>query len=179
MIETTELGFPPYEGPHRSQCRSCTMRERWGEVQFACLPKGLSLCALVAHLEKTRWAGIAVPADRVRTAAPACGPHFDLQRRQLLLDAVVVRQYHREAENQFSVLRAFQAQGWPFRIENALGRQKRLGIRHRLSDTVANLNKHQKPKLIHFWVERGTQRVLWERTDEVCVRQSVSSRKKT
>jgi hypothetical protein len=28
------------------------------------------------------------------------------------------------------------------------------------------LNEGQSPQLIHFWVDRGTQRVFWEFTEE-------------
>ena len=153
MANITEPGSPPYGKPHRPQCGSCTMRGHWDELHFACLPEGLSLCTLVHHLERTDWAGIALPSEAVTASTvPECGPHFDPDRRELSLDGVVVRQFHRAAANQISILKAFRKHGWPAGVDNALGRPAADDVRHRLSDAINELNQHQTPKLIHFWV---------------------------
>jgi len=153
------------------------MRGRCDKHQFACLPEGWSLYALVQHLEKTSWAGIVAPRDpaAAEDEIPALGPKFDKGRRVLTVHGKLVRQFYRDAENQIPILKAFQEQNWPPWIENPLGRPKPTDARHRLSDAVADLNEDQKEKLVRFWIEKGTQRIFWELIEEACDHRVVST----
>lgn len=157
--------FLPREKLHGPSCRSCIMREHPNQPRLGCLPEGLSLCALIRRLERTGWAGLAAPSGSVSTRqASALGPSFE--GRELKIGGMVIRRFYRLAPNQMAILGAFQAQGWPPEVDNALGQDMAKDVRHRLSDAVAALNKHQTPKLIHFWVEKGTQAVHWEHVGE-------------
>ncbi len=92
-------------------------------------------------------------------------PCYDSLRRELSVPGRVVREFHRDAENQIAILEAFEKAGWPPRIENVFPRPMPWEVvRHRLSNAVSELNEKQKK--IRFSVERGTQAVLWELTDE-------------
>lgn len=93
-------------------------------------------------------------------------PDYKSTIRKLFVRGLKVLEFHRDAENQIAILEAFQAAGWPRRIENIFRRPLPCDdVRHRLSDAVRELNRRQNPQRIHFWVERGTQAVLWEFTD--------------
>ncbi len=97
-------------------------------------------------------------------------PRYDSVHRKLFLGDEELRQFFRKAENQMPILEAFEAAGWPPRIENPLSRAKKLEPERRLSDAVKALNKRQKRKRVHFWVEKGTQDVCWELIDDGSVR---------
>ncbi len=94
-------------------------------------------------------------------------PRFDPVRRTFSYAGRVLRQFRKKAENQEKILQAFEIAGWPRRIENPFGRSNLWDPQHRLSNTVSNLKRHQKPaKRVRFWVEKGTQAVCWEPIDE-------------
>jgi len=124
-------------------------------------------CTLRQILEAKRLARVDAPHDfAAEDEVPALGPKFDKGRRVLTVHGTFVRQFRRNAENQIRILESFQDQRWPPWIENPFGRPGPTDPRHRLSDAVADLNNDQELKLIHFWVEKGTQRVSWELTEE-------------
>ena len=117
-------------------------------------------------LERTGWAGLARALGvGFPRQASALGPSFE--GRELKIGGMVIRRFYRLAPNQMAILGAFQGRrvGHP-RSTTPWGRTWLRTFRHRLSDAVAALNKHQTPKLIHFWVEKGTQAVHWEHVGE-------------
>ena len=126
----------------------------------------LTNSAILDHCAKT---GLPVEDLFCRAAKGLRCPHaprYDSARYQLCAGTEVVLQYHRHAENQMAILEALEDAGWPHRLDNVFQMHMPWDARHRLSDAVTELNHQQDPKRIHFWVERGTQAVLWELTNE-------------
>ena len=88
--------------------------------------------------------------------------YYNSWSRTLWVHGVAVREFHRDADNQAPVLEALQDAGWPPKLYSVFRGNLLLEPKHRLSDTIRELNKHQTPKkAIRFSVERGTQAVLW------------------
>ena len=68
------------------------------------------------------------------------------KNRMLWVDGVVVLQFFRDAPNQEAVLEAFEAAGWPHRVESVLPRPLPCDVvRHQLSNTVSTIEKAPDP----------------------------------
>jgi hypothetical protein len=92
-------------------------------------------------------------------------PHWDGVRRQFWLGPRLLRQFRRPAPAQAAVLAAFQAGGWaaghaPDPIPREPGDTED-EARHRLHETVKNLNRGLPPGTIRFRTDGGTG-LWWE-----------------
>jgi hypothetical protein len=102
---------------------------------------------------------------RVRAGLPC--PHYPPRpecngKRRELRCRGMVRQFRRLAPNQSAILQAFQARGWPKRIEDPLCRPSDLDPEHRLRDAIFELNHGQKPQLLHFFADGTGHGICWE-----------------
>jgi hypothetical protein len=96
-------------------------------------------------------AGLEIPPELVETKLR---PRWDRNRRQLRYGETLCREYSREAGNQFTVLDAFEAAGWPQTIDSPWPKNE-----SRLCETIRDLNvKLLKESLIRF---RGSFRPEW------------------
>lgn len=87
-------------------------------------------------------------------------PHYDDQRRELSYRGKVVKALRQKAENQEAVLRAFEEDGWPSRIDDPLPWKQGVDAKHRLSLTIQGLNRSLK--VIRFSTDGTGEGILWE-----------------
>jgi hypothetical protein len=93
---------------------------------------------------------------------PPLVPHWDGDRRELLLDGVVLKRYRQHADNQVAVLTHFQEKGWPAVILNPLPDDPNVDSQERLRDTIRRLNLCQQgPRLILFELNGTGTRIIW------------------
>ena len=100
---------------------------------------------------------------RSTSAQPRLVPHpsYDHERHELRVDGICVRRFRRMAWNQIQVLAALESRGWPPRIDDPLGADPHLDAKHRLNDTVYQLNRGQQPHLILFSSDEGGGGICW------------------
>ncbi len=77
-------------------------------------------------------------------------PVWDSNRRELRLGDRVVKLFRWPAQNQETILNAFQAQGWPAMIADPLPQDPNICAKRRLHDTIKCLNRRRIQKLIKF-----------------------------
>jgi len=107
----------------------------------------------------------AARAGRPRPAAAPPLPHWDAVRRQLWLGPQLLKEFRQPAPAQVAVLAAFEARGWaaghaPDPIPREPG-ETADEVRHRLHDTVKNLNRGLPAGTIRFRADGGTG-LWWE-----------------
>lgn len=116
--------------------------------RLACGP-AVELCSAIRASGAVATDGpLAPPPDR---------PHFDSVTGELWFGGRVVRVYCPRAKNCLRVLRVFQEEGWPRRIDDPLptGRDDK-----RLSDTVRTMNK--KLSGIQFYSGGDGESFCWK-----------------
>ena len=88
-------------------------------------------------------------------------PHWNAEARKLTYRGKVVREVKRpkQANNIVTILAAFEAAGWPPRIDDPHGRKPNDETRRR---DMENLNKLIKPKLMKFGCDGTGTGFLWE-----------------
>lgn len=100
-------------------------------------------------------------ADPIGTAR-ASHPNWDAQRRVLSLAGAIVKRFKWVAENQETVLAAFEEETWPPRIDDPLSPHIDQDPKRRLSDTIKCLNRNQHQRLIRFRGDGTGEGVVWE-----------------
>lgn len=98
--------------------------------------------------------------DRRRKLDPN-KPHWNAEARKLTYRGKVVREVKRpkQANNIVTILAAFEAAGWPPRIDDPHGRKPSDETRRR---DMENLNKLIEPKLMKFACDGNGTGFLWE-----------------
>ena len=89
-------------------------------------------------------------------------PKWLSEQRILRLDDAVIKRFKWRAENQETILTAFEEEGWPLRIDDPLPPQPEQDSRRRLSDTIKGLNKKQTNNLIRFHGDGTGEGITWE-----------------
>ncbi|HEX4148421.1 MAG TPA: hypothetical protein VHY20_05515 [Pirellulales bacterium] len=89
-------------------------------------------------------------------------PHWDRDRHELRLGSHVVKQFKLLSPNQEIILTVFDEENWPARIDDPLPPSKRVNSKQRLHDTIKNLNRKQKNRLVRFLGDGTGQGVRWE-----------------
>lgn len=89
-------------------------------------------------------------------------PAWDAASRTLSWGGKVAKQLHREASGQEVILAAFEAAGWPERIDNPLPEDRADEPKQRLRDTVKNLQRGIAPRTIRFRTDGRGRGVRWE-----------------
>jgi hypothetical protein len=74
----------------------------------------------------------------------------------------LVKQFKLPSPNQEMILMALEEEHWPVRIDDPLPPSKKLDAKQRLHDTIKNLNRNQKQRLIRFMGDGTGQGVRWE-----------------
>jgi hypothetical protein len=89
-------------------------------------------------------------------------PIWDTERRVLIFNDRIVKQFRWQAANQEMILSVFQEEGWPRRIDDPLAPSPALDIKRRLSDTIKCLNRKHENKLLHFHGDGSGQGIIWK-----------------
>jgi len=100
--------------------------------------------------------------ERNDSRPPEVIPIWDIERRELRIGKLLVKQFRLPSPNQERVLCAFEEEGWPARIDDPLPRVPNLEPKRRLHDTIKSLNRHQKNATLRFMGDGSGEGVLWE-----------------
>jgi hypothetical protein len=100
--------------------------------------------------------------DRQQHEGPLGRPCWDGERRVLWWRGRVVKELRREAPGQEPVLAAFEARGWPERVDDPLEDEVGVDPKQRLRDTVKNLNRGLPRATIRFHTDGTGRRLVWE-----------------
>lgn len=88
------------------------------------------------------------PADVQGTLSER--PRWDSKSRQLWWRGLLIKELHRPAPNQETVLAAFEEEGWPIHIDDPLPQTPGIDPKTRLHDTIKHLNRLHLRRGIHF-----------------------------
>jgi hypothetical protein len=89
-------------------------------------------------------------------------PHWDGTNRVLSFGGQIIRRYGRSSPNQETVLRAFQEQDWPYRIDDPLPHDDEVVPKLQLHDTIRWLNQKQECRLLRFQGDGTGEGVCWK-----------------
>lgn len=88
-------------------------------------------------------------------------PTWDADARTLYFGDYIVKQFRVPAENQVTILDAFQEENWPTQIFDPLSPQKDVDPKQRLRDTIRGLNKNQVVAKIRFSSDGTGTGIIW------------------
>jgi hypothetical protein len=88
-------------------------------------------------------------------------PHFDRELRILWLDGAVVKRFREPAPNQQLILAAFEEDGWPERIDDAIPPKMGIDSKKRLHATVRHLNERHEDKRMRFFGDGTGEGIGW------------------
>jgi len=86
---------------------------------------------------------------------------YNTELFELWVNGTLVKRLDIRAANQIAILRAFQEENWPQRIDDPLHPNGGDG-KARLRSTVHCLNGHQHPAAIHFFADGSGHGIRWE-----------------
>lgn len=92
----------------------------------------------------------------IREAEPR--PRYDCERRELKYRGQLVKRLRQKADHQEVVLRAFEEDGWPSRIDDPLPAGK-------LAETVKHLHRAMKAPILRFRADGTGEGIIWEPAD--------------
>lgn len=114
-------------------------------------------------------------SERARTLWEQCGvaihrliegvnlvPRWDAARRELEFCGQIVKRYRVPAQNQETILAAFQEEGWPRRILDPLPATRDQDQRRKLNLTIQSLNRHHLTRAIRFGGDGTGSGVTWQ-----------------
>ncbi len=89
-------------------------------------------------------------------------PQYNGRIRELRVGKTVLKRFRRQpAPDQEELLGAFQQQNWQELIDDPLSHPAGVNRKRRRRDTVHNLNRSLKKRLIHFYTD-GNGHIGWE-----------------
>ncbi len=106
------------------------------------------------------------PPEPQGTEAPAAAPltpRWDGETRTLYYGDTVCKVFRQKPGNQEIILRTFQDDGWPSRVDDPLTGKENVDPRQRLNDAARGLNRSQATKCLRFRCD-GNQGIFWEPT---------------
>ena len=104
---------------------------------------------------------IATNALGSRSVNGSAVPHWDSATGELCWRGRVVKTFGQPAQAQRDLIAAFQANGWPRCLPNPLSCGAARSKKHRLQNTVKNLNRSLHKKTICFEMDGTGQGVRW------------------
>jgi hypothetical protein len=139
-------------------------------IQEALEGRGTPLSAApVAPVTEAGGAGAEVAPGSPEAPAAPLVPKWDKEHGDLLLGDTVARKVAKQARNLIPVLDAFEAQGWPKRIDDPIAlpinparaeEPQRMVNAQRLNDTVKTLNKDLNG--MRFHADGTGTRITWQ-----------------
>ena len=131
---------------------------------FVLTPRGQQFVeCLLADSAAGAGSLLAAAAGQHLDAAAGAVPCWDLQRRVLSLDHIVVKRFCVPAENQEIILSSFQEEAWPGHLDDPLPPAAGIDAKRRLHSTIQCLNRNQKAPLLRFHGDGYGRGVCWER----------------
>jgi hypothetical protein len=131
---------------------------------FVLTPRGRMLAKSL--LTGAAMAGDALSAKDASTpqlvVCPAALPVWDHQRRELRIGPTVVKQFSVPAENQETILSAFEEEAWAVHIDDPLPPAAGIDPKRRLHSTIQCLNRNQRTHLLNFHGDGTGCGVRWE-----------------
>jgi hypothetical protein len=101
----------------------------------------------------------AVAGTSGRAASPL--PYWDRQRRELWVGRFLVKRFRQPSPSQEAALSAFQAANWHPIIADPLPRDPAQDPKRRLHQTICNLNRGHRKKLIRFAGDGTGRGITW------------------
>jgi hypothetical protein len=131
---------------------------------FVLTDSGVQVIRRLNHIHGSAVRAVDVPnaSEPVATVLP----RWDRDRHELRVGTRLVKQFKLPSPNQERILMALEEETWPVRIDDPLPPSKKLDAKQRLHDTIKNLNRNQKHRLIRFMGDGTGQGVRWELIDE-------------
>jgi len=116
-------------------------------------------------------------AETIGKQRSAAVPHWDEDARELRFQGKVVRVVKRpkQAHNIVTILRAFEAAGWPPRIDDPHGRKSADETRRR---DISNLNRGLDTSLMKFECDGDGTGSLWKKIPQPKTAKSAKRRKR-
>lgn len=121
-----------------------------------------------SELIQIDWKSSIKPGDRIVFRKPQqLLPNWDEDRRELRFGDIVIKKFRKNsARNQVAVLRTFQEDGWPEKIDDPL-HGPTFDSRKRLADTIDGLKEnHLTPNVLTFRGDGTGEGVLWEQVGD-------------
>lgn len=109
-----------------------------------------------------QYARNAADESRKGTAKRTQLPHWDSDLRELRHGALVIKRFRSPAPNQESILKTFEEENWPKRIDDPLPPKAGQESKRRLHDTINSLNRKQVIQRIRFFGDGTGEGVCWE-----------------
>jgi hypothetical protein len=92
---------------------------------------------------------------------PPLKPRYDPAKRELRLGDRLVKRFRVPAGNQVLILKAFEEEAWPDRIDDPLPPNSDIDPHERLKAAIKRLNKAQIEHLIQFSGDGTGRAILW------------------
>jgi hypothetical protein len=102
------------------------------------------------------------PTADTHAASRSGSPHYDARLRELRFGNSLVKWFRQPAPNQEIVLTAFQEEEWSLRIDDPMPPQPLYCPQQRLLDTIKNLNRNQRLRLIRFEGDGTGRGIRWK-----------------
>ena len=115
---------------------------------------------------ETTGAKVSEFKDCVIRAKHGLEPHWDDQTREFRFGPAVVKRFKWPAKNQVQILKAFEANNWPRKIENPLPMDEKVCPKTQLHDTIKCLNRHQENPMVRFHGDGTGWGVCWSVVEE-------------
>jgi len=97
-----------------------------------------------------------------RTPPPGQTPKWDSERHEFWVENLLVKEFKLPSPNQATILMAFEEEGWPPRIDDPLPVVPSVDPKRRLNNTIKNLNRNQKHRVVRFMGDGTGEGVRWE-----------------
>lgn len=120
---------------------------------------------IVARLDAETKGMVVVPATKPSQADCYFRdvPYWDSDFRELWWQDRLIKEFHRPAINQVTILKAFEEEGWPARIDDPLPQSRGIDPKVRLHDTIKSLNRHHFHSILSFRGDGSGKGVLWRK----------------
>jgi hypothetical protein len=92
-------------------------------------------------------------------------PTWDREQRVLRWGAKIIKEYRQPASAQECLLVAFEEQNWARRMDDPLPQVTGVNPKQRLHDTVKNLNRHHRVRIVLFYGDGTGEGVCWRLVD--------------
>jgi hypothetical protein len=130
------------------------------------VPTAASIAAVEGWLSREiRAARSGIQPAHAAILLLAESPSWDPAGRVLRWGEIVLKAFRQRAPGQERLLAAFHEEGWNHRVDDPLPREHKMTARaakQRLHDTINNLNRFHRLRLVHFRGDGTGEGIIWE-----------------